>query len=79
MKDPTKMKKTVSEDEDWAILPFNEAEDDKRWAKLIEETDQLEKKVAELEEHYGQKILMNEPLREVDTEDDSGEDFGDPF
>lgn len=59
---------TANKDEDWAVLPFDEAEDDKRWAKLIEETEQLEKDVAEFEAAYGQKILMNEPLSEIHTE-----------
>lgn len=35
--------------DDWAILPFDEKEDDERWNKLIAETDELAKKAAALE------------------------------
>ena len=54
-------KPTESDDasEDWAILPFYEAEDDERWAKLSSEMDELEKEVDAHEAVHG-KILMEE-------------------
>lgn len=54
-----KTKKANGKDEDWAIIPFDEAEDDERWAKLISETEELEKKVASHEAVFG-AILMGE-------------------
>lgn len=47
-----------SKDQDWALIPFDEAEDDARWERLIEETDQLIEEVNETEKIYG--VLLTE-------------------
>lgn len=68
--------------EDWAILPFDEAEDDERWARLSAEMDELEKEVDAHEAVYG-KILMeadfsrfaaDENVQSVSVADEPDED-----
>lgn len=68
MSETEKIKEAVSEDEDWAVLPFDEAEDDERWAKLIAETDELAEKVAEHEAVFG-TILMETDLKRFPAEE----------
>jgi len=66
----SKTKKTetvVGKNEDWGVLPFDEAEDMTRWDKLIKETEDLEREVARHEAVHG-KILMEEPLSEIQPE-----------
>ena len=72
-----KTKQAVSEDEDWAILPFDEAEDDERWAKLGIELDELAENVVRHEAVFG-KILMKKNLSEIISEKE-GEETDDPF
>ena len=72
------IKKAVDKNKDWAVLPFDEEEDDKRWGLLLEETEQLEKDIAQFEATHGEKILMNEPLSEVQAEEQN-EVLGDLF
>jgi hypothetical protein len=68
-----KTKQTDVENEDWAILPFDEAEDDARWAKLTNEMDELLEKTISTEKLTG-TILMKEDLnRFASTESESGE------
>lgn len=55
------IKKAADKDEDWAILPFDEAEDDARWAKLSQEMDELMEKTESTEKLTG-PILMEEDL-----------------
>lgn len=50
--------------EDWAITPFDEAEDDARWSKLIEETDKLIEETQVLEAAHG-RILMENKLSDI--------------
>lgn len=59
----TENTKSVEEEknEDWAVFPFDEAEDERRWDKLIEETDELIRKTESTEAIYG-KILLDEDL-----------------
>lgn len=52
---------------DWAVLPFDEAEDETRWDKLIKETEELEGEVARHEAVHG-KLLMEEPFSEIQPE-----------
>lgn len=59
-----KNKEAVGKTEDWAIIPFDEAEDDARWLKLIEETDKLIEETEEMEAVHG-KILMENKLSKV--------------
>lgn len=72
-------KKAASKDEDWAILPFDEAEDDARWARLSQEMDELIKKTESTEKLTG-TILMEEDLSRFVSEksqtepDESAED-----
>ncbi len=72
-------KKAASNDEDWAILPFDEAEDDARWAKLSQEMDELIEKTESTEKLTG-TILMEEDLSRFVSEksqtepDESAED-----
>lgn len=55
------IKKAADKDEDWAILPFDEAEDDARWARLSQEMDELIEKTESTERLTG-TILMEEDL-----------------
>lgn len=54
-------KKAAGKDEDWAILPFDEAEDNARWEKLSREMDELIEKTESTEKLTG-TILMEEDL-----------------
>lgn len=76
MTETEKNKEAVGKTEDWAIIPFDEAEDEARWTKLIEETDQLISETQSLESVHG-KLLMENNLsdfvgkeEEVETEDE---------
>jgi len=71
-----KNKEAESNEEDWAIIPFIEAEDDARWSKLIEETDQLIEEMRDLEAVHG-NILMENKLSEIVISEEETED--DPF
>jgi hypothetical protein len=62
--------------EDWAIIPFDEAKDDARWSKLIEETDKLIEETEELEAAHG-KILMENKLSGIKVAEEEIEDV--PF
>ena len=78
MSETEKIKEAVSEeDEDWAVLPFDDAEDDERWAKLGIELDELAEDVARHEAVFG-KILMKKSLSEIITEKED-EETDDPF
>lgn len=61
MSEIEKTKRTDVENEDWAILPFDEAEDDARWSKLSNEMDELLEKTISTEKLTG-TILMKEDL-----------------
>ena len=52
-------KEAVSKTQDWAIIPFDEAEDEARWTRLIEETDKLIEEAAELEAIHGELLTEN--------------------
>lgn len=71
-----KNKEAASNEEDWAIIPFIEAEDDARWSKLIGETDKLIEETREMEAVHG-KILMENKLSEIVISQEETED--DPF
>lgn len=77
MSENEEIKKAVGEDEDWAVLPFDEAEDDERWAKLDLELDELAENVASHEAVFGE-ILMKQDLSEVKFEVEN-EETDDPF
>ena len=72
-------KKVADKNEDWAVLPFDEAEDDARWAKLSQEMDELIEKTESTEKLTG-TILMEEDLSRFVSEksqtdpDESAED-----
>lgn len=76
MTETEKNKEADSSSEDWAIIPFDEAEDDARWSKLIEETDKLIEETRDLEAVHG-KILMENKLSEIAIREEETED--DPF
>ena len=59
MGETKKTNESGEENEDWAVFPFDEAEDDARWAQLSAELDELEKEVDAHEAVHG-KILMEE-------------------
>jgi hypothetical protein len=61
MSEIEKTKRTDAQNEDWAIFPFNEAEDDARWAKLSDEMDELLEKTVSTEK-LTSTILMKEDL-----------------
>lgn len=77
MSENKEMKKAAGEDEDLAVFPFDEAEDDERWAKLELELDELAENVARHEAVFGE-ILMKQDLSEVKSEDENDE-TDDPF
>ncbi len=73
MSEIEKTKRTDVENEDWAVFPFDEAEDDARWAKLSNEMDELLEKTISTEKLTG-TILMKEDLnRFAAPESESGE------
>lgn len=47
--------------DDWAILPFDEKEDNERWVKLTRKTDELAEKAASTEAIFGE-LLIEENL-----------------
>ncbi len=76
MTETEKNKEADSSSEDWAIIPFDEAEDDARWKQLIEDTDKLIEETRDLEAVHG-KILMENKLSEIAIREEEIED--DPF
>lgn len=76
MTETKKNKEAAGKTEDWAIIPFDEAEDDARWSKLIEDTDKLIADVEEMEAVHGE-ILMENKLSDIKTTEEVTED--DPF
>lgn len=84
MTENEKTKEAVNKTEDWAVLPFDEAEDDARWAKLDLEMDELAEKVAAHEAVFGpismeadMSILRGDESRPK-TEDEEIADY-EPF
>lgn len=76
MSETRKTTNTDVENEDWAILPFDEAEDDARWAKLSVEMDELLEKTVSTEKLTG-TILMEEDFSRFVSENpqaDAGEE-----
>jgi hypothetical protein len=73
MNETGKNKEAASETEDWAIIPFDEAEDDARWSKLIEDTDKLIAEAEEMEAVHGE-ILMENNLSDIKLEEAEAED-----
>ena len=69
-----KDKEIIKESDDWAVLPFDEAEDDARWTRLIEETDELIKEAEEMETVHGRLLTGNKlsdlKLKEKQSEDE---------
>ncbi len=84
MGETKKSNESGEENEDWAVLPFDEAEDEKRWARLSAEMDELEKEVDAHEAVHG-KILMEEDFsrfaadENVQSVSDADEPEEDPF
>lgn len=73
MNETEKNNEAADKTEDWAVLPFDEAEDDARWTKLIEETDDLIKKAEEMEAAHG-PLLMENKLSDLKTSENEAED-----
>ena len=67
MNETGKNNEAANEIEDWAIIPFDEAEDDARWEQLIEDTDKLIAEAEEMEAVHG-KVLMENKLSEIQIE-----------
>lgn len=60
MSDTKKTKdETKAAGEDWAVLPFDEREDDARWDKLISETDELAERAAAIDWDDGEVLTEN--------------------
>lgn len=84
MTDTKKTNEPGDENEDWAILPFDETEDDARWAQLSAEMGKFEKAVDAHEAVHG-KILMEEDFSRFATSEnvqslsETGEPEEDPF
>lgn len=68
-----KNKKVIKDTEDWAVLPFDEEEDQARWTRLIEETDELIEEAAQLESVHG-KLLSENKLSEIQFTNEELED-----
>lgn len=68
-----KNNETAGKTEDWAVLPFDETEDDARWTRLIEETDELIKEAEEMESVHG-PLLMETKLSDLKTSESEAED-----
>lgn len=68
-----KNKEAASETEDWAIILFDETEDDARWEQLIENTDKLIAEVEEMEAVHGE-ILMENKLSDIKLAEEEMED-----
>lgn len=84
MTENEKTKEADGKTEHWSGLPFDEAEDDARWAKLDLEMDELAEKVASHEAVFGPismeadvNILQGEESRSK-TEDEEIADY-EPF
>lgn len=84
MTENEKTKEADGKTEHWSGLPFDEAEDDARWAKLSNELDDLAEKVASHEAVFGPismeadaSILRGEESRPK-TEDEEIADY-EPF
>ena len=64
----------VEESNDWAVLPFDEAEDEARWTRLIEETDALITNAEKMETDHGVLLTKNKlselKLKEKQPEDE---------
>ncbi len=73
MNETGKNKEAANETEDWAIIPFDEAEDDARWSKLIEDTDKLIAEAEEMEAVHG-KVLMENKLSDIKHAEEETED-----
>lgn len=73
MNESQRKKQAAGKEQDWAIIPFDEAEDDARWQRLIDETDELIKEAESLSNHLGVK-LMPTKLSDLKTAAESEED-----
>lgn len=73
MNETGKNKEAANETEGWAIIPFDEAEDDARWSKLIEDTDKLIAEAEEMESVHGE-ILMENKLSDIKLAEEETED-----
>lgn len=73
MNETEKNNEAADKTEDWAVLPFDEAEDDARWAKLIEETDELIKKAEEMETVHG-PLSMESKISDLEFSESEAED-----
>ena len=59
MTETVEKKEAVSNAPEWAIIPFDQIEDEARWTRLIEETDKLIEEAAELEAVHGELLTEN--------------------
>ena len=73
MTENEKNKEAAGSAEDWAIIPFDEAEDDARWSKLIEETDELIAETEAMEAVHGE-ILMENKLSDLKFQEEENEE-----
>ena len=73
MNETGKNKEAASETEDWGKIPFDQAEDDARWSKLIEDTDKLIAEAEEMEAVHG-KLLMENKLSDIKLAEEVTED-----
>ena len=73
MTETEEKKEAVSNAQDWAIIPSDEAEDEARWTRLIEETDKLIEAAAELEAVHGELLTENK-LSDIEFSEKQPED-----
>lgn len=60
----SKFEKVRRDNNDWALLPFDEEEDDRRWARLLDDTVELENQASDTTEDFG-KLWVENPSREI--------------
>jgi len=74
MNETEKNNEAADKTEDWAVLPFDEAEDEARWTRLIEETDALITNAEKMETDHGVLLTKNKlselKLKEKQPEDE---------
>ncbi|HQU82386.1 MAG TPA: hypothetical protein PKY59_04635 [Pyrinomonadaceae bacterium] len=73
MTETKKNKEADNKTVDWAIIPFDEAEDEARWSQLIEDTDKLIVETEEMEAAHGE-ILMENKLSDMKIAEEEAED-----
>ena len=73
MSQGTRKNQAADKAQDWAVIPFDEAEDEARWEKLIDETDDLIAEAKQLETALGAPLTKNK-IKDIKTSEKQSED-----